>query len=81
MAGHRRTSGRPPRNRARRRQEAFRADLAAARTPADRVAAAVQYLRGALARAERRDAEATAGDVVRLVAGHADWLLKGGKKR
>lgn len=81
MAGSRRQSGRPVRDRARRRGSAFRTDLAAARTPADRVMAAVQYLRGALHRANRRDAEAAASEVVRVAADHAERILAGGDQR
>lgn len=77
MAGSRRNSGKPRRDRSVRRRAAFRTDLAAARTPAERVMAAVQYLRGALHRADRRDAEAAASDVVRVAAGHAERLLGG----
>lgn len=40
--------------------------------------AAVQYLRGALHRANRRDADAVASEVVRVAAGHAERLLTGG---
>ena len=80
MAGSRRQSGRPVRDRARRRGAAFRTDLAAAHTPAERVMAAVQYLRGALHRAPRQDAEAAASDVVRVAAGHAERLLGGDQR-
>jgi len=42
--------------------------------------AAVQYLRGALHRAPRQDAEAAASDVVRVAAGHAERLLGGDQR-
>jgi hypothetical protein len=80
MAGHRRATGRPRttdrRAAAQRRLLADR--LAAATTPAGRVAAAAAHLRGVLANASPAAANAGADRAVRALTEIADTVLKEG---
>lgn len=61
--------------RAARRRAAYLDRLAAAASPGERLAAAADYLRGALKQADPRLAEATADELAELLAGRADYLL------
>lgn len=66
MAGHRRGSGRPRREhlRAQRRLARLHAELDAAATPSDRVAAAADYLRGALKHADPAVADSVTSEAI-----------------
>lgn len=75
MAGHRKGTGRPTRARA--REERMAARMAAAATPSDRAAAALDGLRMAAAHCPERG-PAALEDAARYLAGLTRWVRGAG---
>lgn len=73
MAGHRRSTGRPLTAvlRAERRNRTLTTRLAQANTPLQRLTAAFDYLRGALARSDPQEAARIADELTRTLIGTA----------